>query len=73
MIAKSTGRKPFDYDVAEAYWIGNPLLDSVKPVEFYEFTHKGLNAKLQKKDSKLLFKQLGAVAKPHHTFYVMGM
>jgi hypothetical protein len=73
MIAKSTGRKPFDYEVAEAYWIGNPLLDSVKPVEFYEFTHRGLNVKLPKKDAKLLFKQLGAVAKPHHTFYVMGM
>jgi Family of unknown function (DUF6390) len=73
MIANATGRKPFDYEVAEAYWLGNPLLDSVKPIEFFEFTHKGLNAKLSKSDTNILFKQLGAAAKPHHTFYVMGM
>ncbi len=73
MIAKSTGRKPFDYKVTEAYWLGNSLLNHVEPVEFFEFAHKGINSRLPKKDSKLLFEELGAIARPHHTFYVLGM
>ena len=28
---------------------------------------------MPKKDAKILFKEIGAIAKPHHTFYVLGM
>ncbi len=28
---------------------------------------------MPKKDAKTLFKEIGAIAKPHHTFYVLGM
>jgi hypothetical protein len=73
MIAKSTGRRTFDYEVAEAYWIGNRLLDSVKPSHFFEFAHQGLASPLKKEDAKTLFRELGPIAKPHHTFYVLGM
>jgi len=82
MIAKSTGRQPFDKEVTEAYWIGNSLLDRVQPSEFFEFTHKDLTSSrknagkkggLSKNESKLLFREFGAIAKPHHTFYVLGM
>lgn len=73
MIAKSTGKSPFDYDVAEAYWIGNGLLDRVEPSEFYEFTHAGLKARLPRQGMKRLFRDLGPMARPHHTFYVLGM
>ena len=82
MIAKSTGRKPFDYKVAEAYWIGNSLLDHVEPAEFFEFAHQDLTSSrkmagkkngLQKTEAKSLFRELGSMAKPHHTFYVLGM
>jgi hypothetical protein len=73
MIAKSTGRSAFDYDVAEAYWIGNELLDRVEPSEFYEFSHAGLKSRLPKQEMKRLFREVGALARPHHTFYVLGM
>ena len=82
MIAKATGRQPFDKEVTEAYWIGNSLLDRVQPTEFFDFTHKDLSAsrkKVSKKDgvsreeTKLLFREFGGIVKPHHTFYVLGM
>jgi hypothetical protein len=82
MIAKSTGLQPFDKKVTEAYWIGNSLLDHVQPSEFFDFTHRDLDSsrkKVGKKDgvtkaeTKLLFREFGAIAKPHHTFYVLGM
>lgn len=82
MIAKSTGRQPFDREVTEAYWIGNSLLDRVDPSEFYQFTRQSLSPSRRsagKMDgpsndyAKSLFKRLGSMAKPHHTFYVLGM
>ena len=82
MIAESTGTSPFDYQVTEAYWLGNSLLDRIKPREFYQFTQnelissRGLVGKkdgMKKREAKLLFKQLGPMARPHHTFYVLDM
>ncbi len=82
MIAKSTGRQPFDKEVTEAYWIGNSLLDGVQPSEFFDFTHRDLSSSrerigkkdgVSKEETKLLFREYGAIAKPHHTFYVLGM
>lgn len=82
MIAKSNGLKPFDYKVTEAYWLGNSLLDNVEPSEFFEFSHQELNPSrkmagkkegMRSEDSKSLFRELGTMAKPHHTFYVLGM
>jgi hypothetical protein len=82
MIAESTGRKPFDYHVAEAYWIGNSLLDQVEPAEFFEFSYGSLSDSrmklgdkggLKKDASKVIFRKLGREARPHHTFYVLGM
>ncbi len=82
MIAKSTGREPFDYEVPEAYWLGNSLLNHVKADEFFEFTLQGLAPSrkmagkkdgISKEQAKVMFKELGPTAKPHHTFYVLGM
>lgn len=83
MIAKSSGMSPFDYRVTEAYWIGNTLLDEVQPADFLEFTRKDLISSrrtmgrkgggLRSEEAKLLFRNLGAMAKPHHTFYVLDM
>ena len=73
MIAKSTGRAPFDKAVTEAYWIGNPLLDRVEPSEFFEFAHQGLGKRMKKAQAREIFRELGRLAKPHHTFYVPGM
>lgn len=73
MIAKSTGRQPFDKEVTEAYWIGNPLLDSVEPSEFFEFSYQRLGKRMKKPEARSIFRELGHMAKPHHTFYVLGM
>jgi hypothetical protein len=72
LIAKAAAKAPFDYKVAEAYWIGNSLLDSVQPAQFYQFSHS-LNSRLPRQDAKALFTKVGGVARPHHTFYVLGM
>ncbi|MDG6915320.1 MAG: hypothetical protein JRN58_04755 [Nitrososphaerota archaeon] len=82
MIAKATGRSPFDREVTEAYWIGNPLLDGVPTSEFYEFTYRdlfpsrkgaGKGDGAHRREMRALFKGLGSMARPHHTFYVLGM
>lgn len=81
MIGKSCGKDPFDYHVAEAYWLGNSLLDNIKPAEFFDFTQQdlspwrrmiGKNEGMRKDESKSMFRELGSLAKPHHTFYVLG-
>jgi hypothetical protein len=73
MIAESNGRDPFDYEVTEAYWIGNKLLENVEPSKFYRFSQDGPTTRMTMEDSKDLFRDLGTFAKPHHTFYVLGM
>jgi len=73
MIADSAGKKPFDYEVTEAYWIGNRLLDEVEPSKFFEFSHGRRASHLSHDQAKAIFGHLGAAAKPHHTFYVLGM
>ena len=73
MIAKSTGRKPFDKEGTEAYGIGNSLLEQVEPSEFFQFAYQGLGKKMKKPQAKAIFRELGHLAKPHHSFYVLGM
>lgn len=73
MIAESTRRLPFDYKVTEAYWIGNSLLDKVEPAKFFEFSHGMRGSHISTEEAKVIFRQLGPSAKPHHTFYVLGM
>ncbi len=71
LIARSTGRDPFDYSVPEAYWIGNSLLERVPRQEFYTFSHHELKGR-DKESVKSAFRALGGGAIPHHTFYVMS-
>ena len=73
MIAKSTGRTPFDKEVTEAYWIGNSLLNQVEPSDFFQFVHQGLGKRMKKPEVRQIFRELGHLARPHHTFYVLGM
>lgn len=73
LIGKSTGRDPFDYDVTEAYWIGNRLLQNVSPTDFYEFTHHGLQTKMRKDETRKIFSELNSQAIPHHSFYVLSI
>jgi hypothetical protein len=71
LIAKSTGKDVFDYQVPEAYWIGNSLLDRVPTPDFYRFSHHELVGK-DPREVKNMFKALGNAVRPHHSFYVMS-
>jgi hypothetical protein len=71
LIARSTGRKVFDYAVPEAYWIGNSLLRRVPVPDFYAFSHRELQGKDEDR-TRQMFKTLNGSALPHHTFYVMS-
>ena len=71
LIAKATGRESFDYKVAEAYWIGNELLNQVLPDQFYNFALTDLRKK-NRAEIRDLFLNLQNRALPHHTFYVLN-
>jgi len=71
LIAASTGKEPFEYEVPEAYWIGNPLLDTVKTNEFYEFSHSTIT-KRERASVKKLFQLAGQRVVPHHSFHVIS-
>jgi len=70
-IARTTGKDTFDYEVPEAYWIGNGLLDRVPVSDFHSFSHRELVGR-DVKEVKRVFKTVGVAARPHHTFYVMS-
>lgn len=64
---------PLDYKVVEAYWLGNKLLEKVKPNDIrnlilHEFSKPGLlsKAKAEKKASSI-----PDGARVHHTFHVL--
>ena len=71
LIAKSSGRDPFEFAVPEAYWIGNSLLDSVPASDFYTFSHRDLLGR-DPEGVRRAFKALDGEARPHHSFYVMS-
>jgi hypothetical protein len=71
LIARTTGRDPFDYAVPEAYWIGNGLLERVNVPDFRDFSRMDLPGR-DEREVDHVFKALGSKARPHHTFYVMS-
>lgn len=73
LIAKASGKKPFDREVAEALWIGNKLLLRVERREIAkiitgEFSGKGL---LSKEKAARLADGIPERALPHHSFHVL--
>ena len=70
LIARYAGTEVFDYSVPEAYWIGNGLLDKVRPEDFLGFAREELKGTGMKSLSGS-FRDFGE-ATPHHTLYVMG-
>jgi len=71
LIARTTGRNPFDFAVPEAYWIGNGLLEKVNVPDFRDFSRMDLPGRDEREVGRV-FKALGTKARPHHTFYVMS-
>ena len=66
---------PFDYQVVEAYWLGNDLLNNVDLKNFYRYLVDEQKLKKQFKP-KLLEKVFGKIAlgaKPHHSWHVFNI
>lgn len=73
LIAGANGKKPFDRQVTEALWIGNSLLEKVKPAGMAktimdEFSGKGL---LSYEKAAHLAAGIPRGAVPHHSFHVL--
>ncbi|VVB65947.1 Uncharacterised protein [Candidatus Gugararchaeum adminiculabundum] len=70
LIARENGKKPFDYEVVEAFWIGNGLLEKVSHEALKTFIEKELFAgkKEQEERAKKLAAELPGGMLPHHSF-----
>ena len=69
-IAKKNNKNPFDYDVVEAYWIGNSLLDSFKDKDIKKLILSLIERGLPKSIGNKLIEELPSGFKPHHSFNV---
>jgi hypothetical protein len=66
---------PFNYQVVEAYWIGNNLLESVSMENFYRYLvdEQKLKKKLRPELAEKVFGKIPVGAKPHHSFHVFNI
>lgn len=69
-IAEKTGKKALDYDVVEAYWIGNSLLDRFDKKDLEKIINELVKKGLPKSLSERLIKNLPEGFTPHHSFNV---
>ena len=69
-IADKNGKDPFDYDVVEAYWIGNSLLDSFNDADIKKLILSLIQRGLPKSIGNKLTEELPSGFKPHHSFNV---
>ena len=73
LIARASGKQPFDSKVSEALWVGNSLLKKVKREDMQslivrEFSGPGL---LSRKKALKLAGSLPKGALPHHSFHAL--
>lgn len=61
----------FDWRVAEAYWLGNHLLERVSPQKFYLFMKKNTQPSLFVGRISPLINKIPLGAKPNHFFQVL--
>jgi Family of unknown function (DUF6390) len=69
-LGRRHGRDPFDLDVVEAYWIGNPLLDAFGRAEFRPILDALVERGLPRFVARELDDALPEGAIPHHVFHV---
>jgi hypothetical protein len=70
-IAEKAKKDCFDYKVAEAYWIGNELLDDFNDKDMEEIITKLILRGLPKLIAEKLIENLPSGLVPHHNFNVM--
>lgn len=66
-----TGKDFLDYDVVEAYWIGNHLLDKFDDKDMHELVNRLVQRGLPKSLGDKLIQNMPKGAFPHHAFHVM--
>jgi hypothetical protein len=72
-IAHSQGiEDPFDYRAVEAYWIGNDILTTISPTDFYDHLKERFEKKFPKEHIKKLLKTQPYAAFPHHALHVFN-
>lgn len=61
---------PFDSRVVDAYWIGNSLLEQVRPQDFYQSLEDRFRARMLAQQFRWMATKLEQGARPHHNFHV---
>jgi hypothetical protein len=57
----------------DAYWIGNPLLDTVEVRQLYDHLIDRFGKQLQGRTRELVLGKAPAGARPHHSFHVLDV
>ncbi len=72
-LAEHSGSgNPFDYRVAEAYWIGNDTLQNIPPNAFYDHLQKRFSPKFSREHMKKFFETKPYASFPHHSLHVFN-
>ncbi len=72
LIADANGLEPFDYDVVEAFWLGNKLLEGINGEDMAAVIRKRFVAPsfLSSGRAETLASGLPPKVRPHHSFHV---
>ncbi|MBA2490052.1 MAG: hypothetical protein H0V36_12170, partial [Chloroflexi bacterium] len=74
LIAHANGiADPFDDRVVEAYWIGNPLLETVEVRQLYDSLARRFGPQLRGRARDWVLSKAPAGARPHHSFHVLDV
>ena len=74
LIAESSGiGDPFDSRVVESYWVGNNILDRVRPHDFHEYLTEKIARRIPERLHKYMVSKVPAGARPHHSFHVFDV
>ncbi len=72
LIAEHAKKEPFDYEVVEAFWLGNQLLETVPHKALAQFIKEDLvRAGLKKDRARHLAENLPEKSLAHHSFHAM--
>lgn len=72
LLAQAPGaRGPLDPDVVEAYWVGGPLLQALRPQAFRADLERRIRPRATDRDWRWLAGKPADGAVPHHAFHVL--
>ena len=64
---------PFDDRVVDAYWIGNVLLDQVRPAQLHNSLESRFRNRMKPSEFGWLARKLELSSRPHHNFHVFDV